>query len=743
MIVPSPSAASWRIDRRTFLKHMGISGVGLLASGSIGSLLGSLSASRVAAATGPIDDLALALEFDMERIFRFVSEQIRYEPYAGVLRGAEGTLMARAGNAADQAVLLSALLNASGIGSRFAQGTIDGEIGAAVLASAVSDAGELGQRLIDAITGGGLGGRPFTPPETDAQELERLTGADEKIPAVVGWAEAQLWDMYSMLESSLAQAGIPIHNAFAELPALERDAHVWVQAAHGQTWLDLDPSLPGAVAGGTAGAPLATWDAIPDDMRHLVQISIIVESISGGTLHEETVLEVSEFADVLAAEPIGVLNIEREGLKALGGSISAELEGGTAYVPCVAVGRHVVVGSRPVRFGGVPADDPFAGTFAAPSGPSFEGDSTAEWVQLTVASPGREPHMVRRGIFDRIGPAARAQGGDLARLQPAKLVSLRAGAAPDFPPALTSHWLTLHTGTVGGEALAAELQNTDVPSTLVNATRCWHMLRQMSAALFAPDAGVALASDGPNVVAVTVEQVPGEAGSIGALPSLDIWRRSSVALPVADAALTASPGMLAGILPHLAERLLAGDAVRDPALPPRPSVGAIFEIARDQGVPIRVVHAAEEIAGLPFAADALARLGTSLGAGRVAVVPERPVRVGDAERVGWWLYDPVSGSTVDEMDDGRGSVGLEYADTEEIPIVGAPQMQFVGQCVTIIAAIATVVFIVSIAASAAAGAAAGTGNSPRAWLQRYLALAGGNAGGQVANAVWNSLEGCA
>ena len=160
MIVPSPSG-SWRIDRRTFLKRPGHRWGGVIGVGLDRLAAGPLSASRVAAATGPIDDLALALEFDMERIFRFVSEQIRYEPYAGVLRGAEGTLMARAGNSADQAVLLAALLRASGIGSRFAQGAIDGEIGAAVLASAVSDAGEVGQRLIDAITGGGLGGRPL------------------------------------------------------------------------------------------------------------------------------------------------------------------------------------------------------------------------------------------------------------------------------------------------------------------------------------------------------------------------------------------------------------------------------------------------------------------------------------------------------------------------------------------------------------------------------------------------------
>ena len=167
MIDPSPSAGSWRIDRRTFLKLMGIGGAGLLASGSIGSLLGPLTATRVAAATGPIDDLALALEFDTERIFRFVSDQIRYEPYAGVLRGAEGTLMARAGNSADQAVLLAALLKASGIECRLVQGPLDAATGDALIPSAVTRPRDARERqLFEALRGSGEGGRPLTRPET-------------------------------------------------------------------------------------------------------------------------------------------------------------------------------------------------------------------------------------------------------------------------------------------------------------------------------------------------------------------------------------------------------------------------------------------------------------------------------------------------------------------------------------------------------------------------------------------------
>ncbi|MFV2062477.1 MAG: hypothetical protein ACC726_03065, partial [Chloroflexota bacterium] len=72
-----------------------------------------------------IEALAEALEFDPMAAFRFVRDHIRYEPYRGVLRGAEGTLAARAGNSLDRSLLLAALLDEMLVDYEFAFARLD------------------------------------------------------------------------------------------------------------------------------------------------------------------------------------------------------------------------------------------------------------------------------------------------------------------------------------------------------------------------------------------------------------------------------------------------------------------------------------------------------------------------------------------------------------------------------------------------------------------------------------------
>ena len=61
-----------------------------------------------------IKELARGLDYDWEKCYRFVRDNIAYAPYFGILRGPDRTLLDREGNDADQAFLLLALLRASG-----------------------------------------------------------------------------------------------------------------------------------------------------------------------------------------------------------------------------------------------------------------------------------------------------------------------------------------------------------------------------------------------------------------------------------------------------------------------------------------------------------------------------------------------------------------------------------------------------------------------------------------------------
>lgn len=74
--------------------------------------------------TSRIQRLADELNRDPVAIYNYVKGNIDFEPYAGSKKGAEGTLIEKAGNAVDHASLLIALYRSIGIPCRYLRGTI-------------------------------------------------------------------------------------------------------------------------------------------------------------------------------------------------------------------------------------------------------------------------------------------------------------------------------------------------------------------------------------------------------------------------------------------------------------------------------------------------------------------------------------------------------------------------------------------------------------------------------------------
>jgi hypothetical protein len=185
--------------------------------------------------------------------------------------------------------------------------------------------------------------------------------------------------------------------------------------------------------------------------------------------------------------------------------------------------------------------------------------------------------------------------------------------------------------------------------------------RDAANARLALDRGVSVHLATPNVTLDSYEPVPGVDGIMSVVETLDLLHRGFATLPVAGVAAEIPGALLAGVTSHVAERLRGGAGLPpDLAVPtPGPSVGAVFEQAHADGIGLRVLRGA-----LPaehgYPPEAAALLADALAEGWVAIVPERPVTLGDENRLGWWLVDPVTGETRDQMDDGRGTATVEW-----------------------------------------------------------------------------------
>jgi hypothetical protein len=660
------------VDRRDFLRLSVAAGVAtVLGCGKAPESESALPAApQSRAPTAPalsdpkvdsVADLANALGKDTQRIFSFVRDSVRYEPYAGVLRGAIGTMVGRTGNSADQSLLLAALLNAAGTQVRFAIGALTDDKARALKLAGIIDATTLREEQLaalaaDARSSGGT---------TAAHPVSAESGGNPDryaIPVDVIRATARRQFDFAIegIESALKASGTKIAAAWTDVPDQERRRHVWAQARTESGWLDLDPSFPGAPAGVAHGTVEETVETLPDELRHRVTFIVITETWTGGKLVQAPIFEYGASADELAGASVCFTHVKAADLKSLSLLGSGR---GTRYVPVLEVGSRLYAGDAALSFG-VGGEDTGAtgGTFVdalgggGPEGPP-DGETMAEWLEVRISAPGEETHSAVRTVFDRVWEHRGDDGTvDANAISSVEFIDFDS-ANREFLPCRAIHAFSVASGPQRFANLAQGNAASEL-GPLAWPAHAYHLVRDAVTGEIAPNLGVRSFVNAPGVVSFSVELIAG-ATQLDTVMSFDIWHRRFGVLPVEGREAVHAPLMVAGILSHVAERCLSFDGFSSPVGPRDggPSVGAIFEKAALQNIATRVVRGSLP-QDLPFSREARFLLDEYLRAGAIAIIPEHDVD--DRGRIGWWLVNPDNGWTVDRMDDGRGAGFVEY-----------------------------------------------------------------------------------
>ena len=322
-----------------------------------------------------LDALGASLGKDPAAAFEIVRDAIAFDPYAGVLRGARGTLAARGGNAWDRALLLRALLDRSGFRTRLAFASLDGETTRRLVARAH-------RRPAHRLSAGSPAG------------LLAHVGA-----AVASRARRDDAALRLALGGRLDELGAEDE----ELTRQDVSGHAWVQLLQGDTWLDLDPTLPDAQMGKALTVATSTAADVPPDRRHAVVARVIAETLANGKLSETVSLQ-RVLPAVAAAEQyllLAFLPDESRG----GGRLMGSQSSPKSFVPTLWVGDQAQTG-RPIALkatgGGVGFDSLFGG------GEEPARELAGLFIEIETRAPGRRPIVARHVLLDRVPPDARS-----------------------------------------------------------------------------------------------------------------------------------------------------------------------------------------------------------------------------------------------------------------------------------------------------------------------------------------------
>ncbi|MBX3028842.1 MAG: hypothetical protein KF809_01660 [Chloroflexi bacterium] len=379
------------------------------------------TAEALPAAEWEVDALAATLADDPAAAFRTVRDRIAFEPYPGALRGADGTLAARAGSSFDRALLLAAVLDVMGVRTRFAFGQLDDDTAATLVAHALD---------------------PIAEPLQDAGPL---AGRTLDLDAIATRARRD----HALLRGALGSADVVLGGPSGDDTIPDVRAHAWVQVEQDGVWIDHDPSLPGLEPGDTLTPITTTSDVMPDTAWQSVGLRLEAETLTDGVLDRTPVLDhVAPAATLEDSEVFLYFQPDQGGGGLLFGA-SAE-EG--SFVPLLMIDGEVTAGDA---FSVLDASGDDGGFGFGLGGGGGGGTAFAGlWLTVTTTAPDADPIVTTIPLVDRVPDATRASGlvavEDLAVLP-----------ASDAGPLAMGAIRHLMVGTGGANPRAAAIGQAD------------------------------------------------------------------------------------------------------------------------------------------------------------------------------------------------------------------------------------------------------------------------------------------
>ncbi len=561
------------------------------------------------------DAQARSLGPSVEAIFAFVRDRIRYEAYSGILRGANGTLAARAGNSFDRSLLLARMLGVHGVRTRFVRGEL-----------ARAEAEVLFGRIFDG----------FRPPPTFAASTDR---AATEVSQFWERVTARARRDYTVIRSTLGNR-LPAPERSPRAQALiDIQQHVWVQADVGGKWLDLDTSFAAAASGTARCAVKQTVNQVPGGWHQRVTVRVSEERLTGGGLRTTPALEVTLPAADLVDQEVFLVHVAATGgggglgLGAAGGP-----QGADRWAPALSIAEDVRVG-RAVAF----VDTAESTGFFDALGGGGSSELVAEWLEFEVARPDGRRDVTRRTIVDRATAAWRASKDHAVKaLRPLArdekgLVAPRAIRNIWFsagPHNLRGYADTVFELSAAGEpGPEASLDIQLLPLALSNfSTLVWADHAAIPAVNDLPQ--VRLYSDSPRIVIVSV--VPDAKG--GMVEELDLrrdWLCGVARDASADGLAVDRKIWFAALEGALEHEAVARDkaSVREDAS----EVASTSSLLTAEGAVALGSADLERLPQLVPEPEKAARMDAVIRAGHVLVVPRAGLAAGPA---GWWEIAP-------------------------------------------------------------------------------------------------------